>query len=626
MRPATVRHRILLVSGVIPQTRRASFVESKHPRVPKNFKGGGQFRRLLDRAFEALDEWMHERGPDNPFPPELFSDDQLRKISKALNLNVRRGAHRNEHINAILDWRREQPGPVKALGPPVPGPVGPRPDLHPSASELLPVRTDDPAINRLHDGAVSGVASHEDMSNGAFGHVERVTFNDGSVAVAKTAMRAHRHSVVDQADAEQLAALVGRSFGVSVPAVYRATPETVYMEFVPGPLAIDVPEMPQLIEQGRFDLDHNDSVHRMALLDILINNGDRAAWNWIYDADTNTARGIDHGGAWISTHSPADPPHFVQGFARFLATPNGRWDLSAYSPNDLAYVREQIIATRPDFEHAGHLDWYEFTIQRLDAMIPHATGTVDRIAPPGAHRIKAMAGPDPGRMPHVRDLFALDPDEPEQHAELMHRLARVVNADVGEFQVRLVLVGRGPRGLTFRATVHRNGLNVGLFSATFKSEADGTFSVVNPNMSIAPDVQGAGFAADYNARLIGWAASNGISQIRLYADVDVGGYAWARAGFDWDRDQLIVHPDILAGIKARIVGQLRGLPSDEEGLEPEIRELLARLELPLDDPRYPTPYEISQLGRKRGMGRRDMWFGKRVMLGSDWYGMLRLHG
>jgi hypothetical protein len=47
------------------------------------------------------------------------------------------------------------------------------------------------------------------------------------------------------------------------------------------------------------------------------------------------------------------------------------------------------------------------------------------------------------------------------------------------------------------------------------------------------DQQGAGFAQEFNAHMENAYRDSGVSHIRLEANIDVGGYAWARQGYDF---------------------------------------------------------------------------------------------
>jgi hypothetical protein len=36
---------------------------------------------------------------------------------------------------------------------------------------------------------------------------------------------------------------------------------------------------------------------------------------------------------------------------------------------------------------------------------------------------------------------------------------------------------------------------------------------------------------------------------------------------------------------------------------------------------WPTPFELSQLGRWEGAGKDDWWIGKAIMMSSNWIGV-----
>jgi hypothetical protein len=76
-----------------------------------------------------------------------------------------------------------------------------------------------------------------DISNGNYGRVDRITTARGTY-VRKTIRRAEEGMEADrQQDAEQLAALVGRAFGLDTPAVARLAADSVGMAFMNGTMA-----------------------------------------------------------------------------------------------------------------------------------------------------------------------------------------------------------------------------------------------------------------------------------------------------------------------------------------------------------------------------------------------------
>lgn len=124
---------------------------------------------------------------------------------------------------------------------------------------------------------------------------------------------------------------------------------------------------------------------------------------------------------------------------------------------------------------------------------------------------------------------------------------------------------------------------------------------------------GGGLASAFNAHLTDWYREQGVSRIELTANIDVGGYAWASHGYDFADENSA----------NGVMDRLRDTLGDADGPDADAaRALLARAEsAPFGSPDYPTPFEISQLGRPEGASGRDAtWLGKQVMLGSSWEG------
>jgi GNAT superfamily N-acetyltransferase len=184
------------------------------------------------------------------------------------------------------------------------------------------------------------------------------------------------------------------------------------------------------------------------------------------------------------------------------------------------------------------------------------------------------------------------------------------------------------------------GDEVGLFTRLIRRRKNGELEAEHVSLQLDQDVQGQGFAHAFNRELFDWYRENEIKRVVLLADIDVGGYAWARAGYDWKPDDV----DGLLEIQYRIH---EARLTDSEILNrvpPERREeqrLLARElfrdldgtvtedtdpddELPDIIEMWPTPYELSQLGRWPGAGRDDWWIGKSIMMDSNWWGVLYL--
>lgn len=119
-------------------------------------------------------------------------------------------------------------------------------------------------------------------------------------------------------------------------------------------------------------------------------------------------------------------------------------------------------------------------------------------------------------------------------------------------------------------------------------------------------VRGQGFATRWNAQAEESYRAHGIKRVTLFANEDVGGYAWARAGYDFGT------ADARAGVARRARAA-----ADKYGFDDALRAQVERL---ANDPKA-TPLEYSVLGYTPGA---KVWPGKRIMYASQWEGVKQL--
>lgn len=253
-----------------------------------------------------------------------------------------------------------------------------------------------------------GVTARKRLSGGAAAKTELVTLRDGSRAVFKTAkpVRSIGPDIdpVLQQDAEELGAMLVRTVGVRVPEVHRATPDSVYMEFMDGRVGVKALSKEELAAFDRGDqverFTSSDDGRLMGLIDIVMNNTDRNAGNWLVAADGRLVA-IDHGMSFrygpdasaaprglasnrghLGTGGSPFAHHFLSGFGyqrggRFVDRPD--WLDNDMDPRDIALIRRRIVALRPQFAARGRLDWYDSALARLDQIGRHAKGTRRRL-------------------------------------------------------------------------------------------------------------------------------------------------------------------------------------------------------------------------------------------------------
>ena len=159
-----------------------------------------------------------------------------------------------------------------------------------------------------------------------------------------------------------------------------------------------------------------------------------------------------------------------------------------------------------------------------------------------------------------------------------------------------------------------SGSMVGSIERAVRRDADGVLWANHKTLNLNANQQGQGVAREINDLLFDWYRDQGVSYVRLHANIDVGGYVWARDGYDW----------ATRGDAEGVLGLLRTAMADEpDAVRDAARALLDRAENEaFGSENYPTPYEVSQLGRGDGdSGKAALWLGKRVALGAKWYGV-----
>lgn len=118
--------------------------------------------------------------------------------------------------------------------------------------------------------------------------------------------------------------------------------------------------------------------------------------------------------------------------------------------------------------------------------------------------------------------------------------------------------------------------------------------------------RGQGFATRFNAHTEAAYRTNGIRMITLHADIDVGGYAWARAGYDFRNNQT----RSATTRQAYVESLTRGHP----------RSVVDRFRQLMTDSKA-TPLDVAMVGHTPGA---TLWPGKEIMLDSDWQGVKML--
>jgi hypothetical protein len=159
-------------------------------------------------------------------------------------------------------------------------------------------------------------------------------------------------------DAEELTSYVSDAMRAGAPTVIRTSPLDIWMPFVEGRMAVDVPELwndetgfnaPVLALYTR-----TDSGLRIGMLDFSIDNDDRNPGNWTVNLDGQPVP-YDHGNAAFlpyrtsGSYRPAYDP-----FLRAMTTDR----LRQLSYAHWARIQRNLDALEPVFAARGRQEWY----------------------------------------------------------------------------------------------------------------------------------------------------------------------------------------------------------------------------------------------------------------------------
>lgn len=341
-------------------------------RYPKGHPLGGQFRPLVDRLKEAIE--TRASGGD---PFDGFSREQLRRAAKARGIALGRGETRESIAGKLLQDLDETKQKSKRA-----------PARKPRRSPRI------------------GVSSSTPLAGGTMGKVELVEFKDGTRAVRKQTRtwnardednRPYRVTGRQQADAEELAAQVMAAAGARGPWIRRDKASQFDMEYIDGRTTEDFwgriakggDDVVEPTVSEYVSLIRSDQGKRLGLADVLMNNFDRHQGNWIVTGDGSIV-GIDHGLAWALTGEPDRAPMREVGPANIGHHPDthyadaypraGQFRDNDLTPADVDVVRRRLEGLRGEFERLDRLDWFDYTMARLDIVGRHAKGTRNLIA------------------------------------------------------------------------------------------------------------------------------------------------------------------------------------------------------------------------------------------------------
>lgn len=350
--------------------------DSKTPQVliPDEFPN---YREDRDRYNQAV--IGHARNLQADLRAKGRADGSLQFYIDAAEESLRGG---HDDYDAMVDLLRQQLdmdfGGRSSLPPPPAGGDVDRPPLavlppgqRTPGGQRPPLTDPYEARRQALDRSVrSGIVDQDEISDGIMGDTRRVILADGTEAIYKRAQSSwvSGWGIKEQTDAEELGALVAAAVGVRAPAIQRADDANLYMEVMPGTTgaARGLSPVPQQITDSPQGM-------RMGLLDVLLNNVDRHAGNWMIDLDNNIAA-IDHGLAFKNPDTDRSQTVYNPFTGQFVSGEGEYNDSNPLTRRDIEQIRSDLERIRPRFEELGRADWLDQVEQRLDKLSNRVSG------------------------------------------------------------------------------------------------------------------------------------------------------------------------------------------------------------------------------------------------------------
>jgi hypothetical protein len=154
----------------------------------------------------------------------------------------------------------------------------------------------------------------------------------------------------------------------------------------------------------------------------------------------------------------------------------------------------------------------------------------------------------------------------------------------------------------------------GAIRSIYRNSVSDKLQAVHLSFKLDKAAQGGGFSSRWLRQMEDRYREAGIEQIAVSASDTVGGYAWAKAGFDFEDAQSA--EDVAARL-AKTQRRLAKSGAVSPGLAAEAKELVRRAKSG-DPEERPTPMEFAMLGWTPGA---TSWLGKETMLGANWQGV-----
>jgi GNAT superfamily N-acetyltransferase len=240
------------------------------------------------------------------------------------------------------------------------------------------------------------------------------------------------------------------------------------------------------------------------------------------------------------------------------------------------------------------------------------------------------------------------------HPESEARIREMYTADLGDhYASEATMVSENYTGsVSVRGIIINKdtGNEVGDWSVSLDDQ-----TARHGSMNLEPHAQGAGVATHWRTHMAPYYWQYGIEEVRVSANVDVGGYSWAKAGFQWGAGKpygVLLRLQEYFGLEANGAPAISsyGLPVEGKGTghySPGTREAAGRIMAAFQNPdpsTWPTPQDIAALGAgvddyTRATNSNPMpspynshgsdqqiqsWPGKDIMLHSSWEAVMKL--
>ncbi|MQY31464.1 putative T7SS-secreted protein [Nocardia aurantia] len=303
---------------------------------------------------------------------------------------------------------------------------------------------------------------------------------------------------------------------------------------------------------------------------------------------------------------------------------------------DRAPAPREPVENRPEIRRTEHPDTGQMNAEHPE---PVSSG---HGAPPNR-----PAGP----RPNLRDLFPPDGFQVDK-ATSLPQFQQAMGGEYGGLHVRVNHIYGDYQAVHVEMKIFdADGMRVGHATRTFENRA-GHLSAHHANLVLQKSVQGQGFATEMNNAMFAWYRDSGVEEVLLRANIDVGSYAWARQGFEFQNGE-----EAARTIRPRLGNEIRReqmnldqlrlevatAPNGPEkiALQKKIRDVEQVIKdaktlhknFEVGSPHFTTPKQITELGRPVGIPpeqlRKMTWLGKNVFLDPveniSWHGIKRMN-